>query len=131
MKAALIAALMMPVLLASCVNQMERMTRPDGSTYTYVYNQIGGAGTGSASSGTTATFDGQKSFQDFLAMVGVSVAAWSQTAVAKAKEVSAQYQAGQLTKQQAQQQMHALQMAELASKERMALAPLTTAAPTP
>lgn len=103
-------------MVVSCVSQMERMTRPDGSTYTYHYGQIGGAGTGNSSSGTSATFDGQKSFQDFLAAVGVSVVAWSQASIAKAKEISAQYQAGQITKQQAQQQMHTLKMAEAAGK---------------
>ncbi|WP_009965334.1 hypothetical protein [Verrucomicrobium spinosum] len=126
-----VSSLCLPVLLASCVTQGERMTRPDGSTYTYFYGQVGGAATSTSSTGTTVTADLQKSFQDFLAMVGVSVAAWSQTAIAKAKEISAQYQAGQLTKQQAQSQMHALQMAELASKERMALTPVTTSTPLP
>lgn len=120
-----VSSLCLPVLLASCVTQGERMTRPDGSTYTYFYGQVGGAANATSSSGTSVTADLQKSFQDFLAMVGVSVAAWSQAAIAKAKEVSTQYQAGQLTKQQAQSQMHALQMAELASKERMALTPVT------
>ncbi|WP_009964057.1 hypothetical protein [Verrucomicrobium spinosum] len=120
-----VSSLCLPVLLASCVVQGEKMQRPDQSSYTYFYGQLGGAANATSSSGTSITADLQKSFQDFLAMVGVSVAAWSQAAIAKAKEISTQYQAGQLTKQQAQSQMHALQMAELASKERMALTPVT------
>lgn len=116
MNSSTVAAFLLPCMAVSCVSQVERMKRPDGSEYFYAYHQLAGAGTGSASSGTTAAFDGQKSFQDFLTMVGVSVAAWSQAAIAKAKEISARYTAGQITKREAQAQMAALQQAELAAK---------------
>jgi hypothetical protein len=105
------------LLMSSCVAVRETMTRPDGSRYTFTSIQAAGAGEAHGSSGAGHTFDGQKSFQDFLSMVGVGIAGWSQVAANQAKQLSARYSAGELTKQQS-----------IASMERIRISESTTAA---
>lgn len=77
---------------------------------------LGGDHIVKTSSGSEYNHALTSSFKDFLQTVGIAVIGWSQTSVAKAKEVSAQYESGQITKRQAQEQMAALQQAEIAAK---------------
>jgi len=82
--------LLLSLSLTSCIGTMERMTRPDGSTYAYTNVQVGGAGESHGSSGVGHTFDGQKSFQDLTTVAGLIAAGMVSKANTASKEVTAQ-----------------------------------------
>lgn len=109
---------------ASCVTQFEKMDKgtPTGEHYTYLYNQIGGKGTGQSSMGTAVGFDGEKSFADaaqaVTAVAGLSYAA-KQTLY---KEVTKRYEAGQLTIQKRDALNAAIAQSETAAQLQVALA---------
>ncbi len=103
----------------SCTNQLETMSKnkhTGQSNYVYYVGQLGGQVAAKSSMGTSLAADNQKSFADFMQTLGVAVAGWSQASIAKAKEVTSQFKAGQITKQQAQAQLAATQQAEIAAK---------------
>ncbi len=111
-----LVSLLLCLSLISCAVTKEDMRRPNGAEYHYLAVQFAGAGESHASSGAGQTFDGQKSFQDFLTMVGMSVSAWSYASVQAAKYVFQRYAAGEVTKQQARASMERIQLAEIAAK---------------
>lgn len=84
----------------------------------YRYRQflLGGDHIIKTSNGSEYNHALSKSFADFLQMVGVAVVGWTQAAVAKAQLIHDQYALGQITKQQAQQQMADLAGKQLAAK---------------
>lgn len=92
-------ALILSLSLASCAGTRETMTKPDGSTYSYIAVQVGGAGESHGSSGAGQTFDGQKSFQDLLTGIGTVAATSAYKAGALAKEVTTRHAATQTTVQ--------------------------------
>jgi hypothetical protein len=66
--------------------------------------------------GMKITADNQASFQHFLQAAGLAVSAWSAASQAAAKFAYDKFAAGELTKQQFNAQMHALQAQEIAAK---------------
>jgi hypothetical protein len=102
--------------LAACTTQFESMKRADGSSYTYLLNKVGGQAAAESSSGTKLVVNDEGSFATFMQTMGVAFAGWTAASIQKAKEISAQVASREITQQQAQQQVHALQMAELGAK---------------
>ena len=90
--------LLLSLSLTSCIGTMERMTRPDGSTYAFTSVQVGGAGESHGSSGAGHTFDGQKSFQDLTTVAGLVAAGMVSKANTAAKEVTNQVTSSNATK---------------------------------
>ncbi len=112
--------------LSACTLQVENMAKNNptrGDTYSYMVGAIGGQIAAKSSMGTSLASDQQKSFADFMQAVGVAYASWSTASVQKAQEVTTQYQAGQITKRQAQQSLERISLAEIASKEAIAKIP--------
>ena len=104
--------------LCGCTIQYEDMAKNNptrGDRYKYVVAQVGGQVTAKSSMGTSLAADDQKSFADFMQAAGVAVAGWTQASVSKAKEVTSRFEAGELTKQQAQAQLAAIRQAEIAA----------------
>jgi outer membrane biogenesis lipoprotein LolB len=106
------------LLLASCSTTVEKMTKngPQGDTYLWVQNQIGGKATWQNSMGSSFAGDFEKSWADTMQTLGVAVIGWSQASVAKAKELTTRLEAGEITKRQAQEQAARIAEAELAAK---------------
>ena len=78
------------LMCISCAQTKEKMTRPDGSTYTFVATQVGGAGVSKGSSGASQTFDGQKSFQDLATATTLVAGSIASTVSTSAKELTTQ-----------------------------------------
>jgi hypothetical protein len=96
-----------PALVAAMAGNKVYRTR-------HIY--LGGDHIVKTSSGSEYNHALTASFKDFLQAMGVAVIGWTQASVAKAKEVSTQFEAGQITKREAQAQMAAIQQAEIAAK---------------
>lgn len=115
----LTAHVLMLLAIASCTLQREEMFKghpQKGTGYAYTVLQLGGQFAGESSSGTKAAVNNEGSFKDFMATLGVAVAGWSAASIQKAKEVTAQYTAGEITKREAAAQAAAIQQAEIAAK---------------
>jgi hypothetical protein len=83
----------------------------------------------------SVVWNNEKSFRDFMMMLGVAVMGWSQAAINEAKEVSARYAAGQITKREAAAHIAAIQQSQikagLVGEAIKAGAPVTVAPITP
>lgn len=115
----LIPLLLLGALLSSCTMQIDRMRRDHpkvGDEHLYALIQWGGQGAFESAAGTRAAMNNENSFAVFMQTMGVAFAGWTAASIQKAKEISAQVMAGEMTKQQAQQQLHALQMYEAGLK---------------
>lgn len=84
--------------------------------YTYTVAQLGGTVAAESSSGSKLAANNENSWQVFMQTLGVAVGGWQLASVQKAKEITTQFQAGEITKQQAQAQAAHLAEAELAAK---------------
>lgn len=112
------AVALLPSVFASCSMQSEKMFKdgPNGTGYQYLVFQIGSQTAAESSSGAKYASNSEGSFKDFMQTMGIAFAGWTAASVQKAKEISAQVASREITKQQAQQQMAAIQQAELAAK---------------
>lgn len=110
--------------LSACSTTIERMTKggPQGDTYTWLQNQIGGKGTWQNSMGSAAAFDLEKSLADTLQAV-VAVKGFSaQTKMELARQVTERYKAGQITIQMRDKLMAAIATSETEAGLKIALA---------
>lgn len=104
------------VCLASCVAHDEQMVAANGNTYRYRGVYVGGEHDVTTSNGSRYTHSLSASFKDFLQAVGVSISTWSLLGQQKAMYTFKKYEAGQITQQQANAQMAAIQQAEIAAQ---------------
>lgn len=67
------------LLLVSCSTTIEKMTKngPQGDTYLWVQNQIGGKATWQNSMGSAFAGDFEKSFADAVQAAGIMYASWT------------------------------------------------------
>ena len=108
--------ILIPLIVVSCVSQMETMKRHDGSTYSYIYNQLGGAGNAKSSSGTKVQFDGQASLADFFQAVGTSITSLSYKAIKLGEYEAQRFTEGQITRRQLDANLTKIKELDLAGK---------------
>lgn len=108
------------LLLTSCSIQREEMFKNNpkhGDRYVYTVLQFGGKFAGESSSGTKAITSNEKSFSDLMLGLGFAVSTWGSVAIEKAKQITEQYVAGEITKRETQKQLSEISIAEISSRE--------------
>lgn len=108
------------LLLTSCSLQREEMFKNNpkyGDRYVYTVLQFGGKFAGESSSGTKAVTSNEKSFSDLMLGFGFAVSTWGSVAIEKAKQITEQYIAGEITKRETQRQLAEISARESVSKE--------------
>lgn len=88
-----------------------------GDRYVYTVLQFGGKFAGESSSGTKAVTSNEKSFSDLMLGLGFAVSTWGSVAIEKAKQITEQYTAGEITKRETQRQLAEISARESVSKE--------------
>jgi hypothetical protein len=116
MKALPISALL---FLVSCSTTVEKMGKggPQGDTYLWVHNQIGGQTTWKNSMGSAMAMDLQKSFADAVQALGLAYTSWTWLQRELGMFSFKKLQAGEITKRQFNEQMFKIDEMTIKAKE--------------
>lgn len=95
------------LLLASCSTTVEKMTKngPQGDTYVWFQNQIGGKATWQNSMGSSFAGDFEKSLADFVQAAGFMYSSWTALQQQLAKYSYEKLLAAEITKREFNQQL--------------------------
>lgn len=112
------------ICLAACTTSLERMTKdgPQGDTYTWFHNQIGGQATWKNSMGSSGAADLVKSLADTLQAVVAVKGFDATTKMELGRQVTERFKAGQITIQMRDKLMAAIATAETETGLKIALA---------
>lgn len=105
---------LLALLLAACSTTIEKMDKgtPTGDHYVWVNNHMGSKVTWKTSMGSSYAGDSEKSFADLMQFFGIA----STNGLLKARELTQQHEAGQITLRERNAGLERIAMAEQRAK---------------